>query len=250
MLVDARARVNHLTRNFFTEQGFLELETPFMVKYTPGGARNFLVPSRLNAGKFYALAESPQLFKQLYMIAGFDRYFQIVRCFRDEDLRLDRQPEFTQIDVEMSFVSQDDVFDVMEGLIARLWKEVLGVDVPRPFQRMPYDESMARYGNDKPDLRFGLEHVDLTELVRSHDGGNVPLLKEALGPGSIVKALRVPKEHALSRKDLDGLGRFVMTQEAQELARLANTEEAADRDCRRRGDGDRQPQPRHPPVGE
>ncbi|HET6413774.1 MAG TPA: aspartate--tRNA ligase, partial [Anaeromyxobacter sp.] len=169
-----RARVNHVTRNYFTEQRFLELETPFMVKYTPGGARNFLVPSRLNPGKFYALAESPQLFKQLYMMAGFDRYFQIVRCFRDEDLRLDRQPEFTQIDVEMSFVTQDDVFDAIEGLLVRLWKEVLGVELARPFLRMPYAESMARYGNDKPDLRFEMPHVVLTELVREHGGGGVP----------------------------------------------------------------------------
>jgi aspartyl-tRNA synthetase len=200
-----RSRINAVTRQHFTEQGFLELETPFLVKYTPGGARNFLVPSRLSPGKFYALAESPQLFKQLFMVAGFDRYFQIVRCFRDEDLRLDRQPEFTQIDLEMSFVEQDDVFAAIEGLIARLWKELLGVSVPLPISRMEFDESMRRFGNDKPDLRFGLEHVDLTAVVRAHDGGGVPMLRDALQPGQLVKAIRVPKEHALSRKDLDDL---------------------------------------------
>jgi aspartyl-tRNA synthetase len=200
-----RSRINQITREYFSAEGFLELETPFLVKYTPGGARNFLVPSRLAPGKFYALAESPQLFKQLFMVAGFDRYYQIVRCFRDEDLRLDRQPEFTQIDVEMSFVNQDDVFGVIEGLIARIWKELLGVEVPLPLPRMEYDESMRRFGNDKPDLRFGLEHVDLTEVVRAHQGGGVPMLEAALAPGSIIKAMRVPKEHSLSRKDLDGL---------------------------------------------
>ncbi|HSN13975.1 MAG TPA: aspartate--tRNA ligase, partial [Anaeromyxobacteraceae bacterium] len=186
-----RAKANHVTRNYFTENGFLELETPFMGRYTPGGARNFLVPSRLNPGKFYALAESPQLYKQLYMVAGFDRYFQIVRCFRDEDLRLDRQPEFTQIDVEMSFVEQGDVFDVIEGLVVRLWKEMLGVEIPRPFLRMPFDESMAKYGNDKPDLRFDMPHVPLTEIVKKHDGGGVPLLAETVKSKGIVKALRV-----------------------------------------------------------
>ncbi|MFN7132115.1 MAG: aspartate--tRNA ligase, partial [Myxococcales bacterium] len=200
-----RHRINQTTRNYFTEKGFLELETPFMVKYTPGGARNFLVPSRLNPGKFYALAESPQLFKQLFMVAGFDKYFQIVRCFRDEDLRLDRQPEFTQIDVEMSFVTQDDVFNAIEGLLQRLWKEQLGVDIQLPLPRMEFDESMRRFGNDKPDLRFGLEHVEITELVKQHDGGGVPMLKDATGPGQIVKLLRVPAEHNLSRKDLDEL---------------------------------------------
>ncbi len=214
-----RARMNHVTRNYFTENGFLELETPFMVKYTPGGARNFLVPSRLNPGKFYALAESPQLFKQLYMMAGFDRYFQIVRCFRDEDLRLDRQPEFTQIDVEMSFVEQNDVFDVMEGLIVRLWKEVLGVDLPRPFQRMPFDESMARYGNDKPDLRFDMHHVVLTDLVRQHGGGGVPMLDEAVKAGGIVKALRLPAEKSLSRTEVDKLEEYVKGMGAKGLAR-------------------------------
>ncbi len=200
-----RSKLNAITRQHFTEHGFLELETPFLVKYTPGGARNFLVPSRLSPGKFYALAESPQLFKQLFMVAGFDRYFQVVRCFRDEDLRLDRQPEFTQIDVEMSFVEQDDIFSAIEGLVARLWKELLGIDVPLPIARMEFDESMRRFGNDKPDLRFGLEHIELTEVVRAHGGGGVPMLKDALQPGQIIKAIRVPKEHALSRKDLDDL---------------------------------------------
>jgi aspartyl-tRNA synthetase len=214
-----RARVNHLTRNYFTGGGFLELETPFMGKYTPGGARNFLVPSRLNPGKFYALAESPQLYKQLYMVAGFDRYFQIVRCFRDEDLRLDRQPEFTQIDVEMSFVEQGDVFDVIEGLIVTLWKEVLGVEIPRPFLRMPFDESMAKYGNDKPDLRFGMPHVVLTDLVRQHGGGGVPLLDEAVKAKGIVKAMRVPASANFSRTEIDKLEEYVRGMGAKGLAR-------------------------------
>jgi len=214
-----RARVNHLTRNYFTEKGFLELETPFMVKYTPGGARNFLVPSRLNPGKFYALAESPQLFKQLYMMAGFDRYFQIVRCFRDEDLRLDRQPEFTQIDVEMSFVEQGDIFEVIEGLICRLWQEVLGVALPRPFLRMPFAESMTRYGNDKPDRRFELPHVDLTDLVRRTEGGGVPMLKSAVESGGLVKALRLPGSMSFSRTEIDKLEEYVKGMGAKGLAR-------------------------------
>ena len=174
-----RHNINQATRNYLSGQGFIEIETPFMVKYTPGGARNFLVPSRLHAGKFYALAESPQLFKQLFMVAGFDRYFQIVRCFRDEDLRLDRQPEFTQIDIEMSFINQDDLFNLIEGLIFTIWKDALGIDLHEyfpsgHFPRMKFDESMEKYGNDKPDLRFDLRHIDLTELVIEHDGGGIP----------------------------------------------------------------------------
>jgi aspartyl-tRNA synthetase len=214
-----RAKVNHLTRNYFSEHGFLELETPFMVKYTPGGARNFLVPSRLSPGKFYALAESPQLFKQLYMMAGFDRYFQIVRCFRDEDLRLDRQPEFTQIDVEMSFVEQNDIFEVIEGLVVKLWKEILGVELPRPFLRMTYAESMAKYGNDKPDLRFDMAHVVLTDLVKQHDGGGVPLMGDAVKAGGIVKALRVPASAGFSRTDIEKLEEYVKGMGAKGLAR-------------------------------
>ena len=232
-----RHKINQIVRRYFDSQGFLELETPFMVKYTPGGARNFLVPSRMNAGKFYALAESPQLFKQLYMCAGFDRYFQIVKCFRDEALRLDRQPEFTQIDVEMSFVNQDDIFATMEGMIFSVWKEVVGIDLKEKypsgrFPQMPFEESMGKYGNDKPDLRFGLPHTDVTGLVVDHAGGGVPFWKDiadkfASGayrkdlPAEIVKAMRVPAEHAtkLSRAELDKLEDFVKGMGAKGLAR-------------------------------
>lgn len=232
-----RHRVNQVTRRYFDEHGFLELETPIMVKYTPGGARNFLVPARMHPGKFYALAESPQLFKQLYMVAGFERYFQIVKCFRDEALRLDRQPEFTQIDVEMSFVNQDDVFRAVEGLVFRVWKEILGIDLMTlypsgRFPQMAFEESMALYGNDKPDLRFGLPHVDLTAVVTEHGGGGVSFWKPladkfASGeyrwdlPAEIVKALVVPAELAgkLSRTDVEKLEEFVKGMGAKGLAR-------------------------------
>jgi aspartyl-tRNA synthetase len=233
-----RHRINQVTRRYFDESGFLELETPFMVKYTPGGARNFLVPTRLHQGKFFALAESPQLFKQLYMVAGFDKYFQIVKCFRDEDLRLDRQPEFTQIDVEMSFVNQDDVFRTMEGLVFRIWKEVLGVDLKElfpsgRFPQMPFEESMRRYGNDKPDLRFDMPHTDITGLVVDHGGGGVPFWqpiaeKFASGayrrdlPAEIVKAIRVPSQVGdvqISRTEVDKLEDFVKGMGAKGLAR-------------------------------
>ena len=240
-----RHRINQTTRRYFDENGFLELETPIMVKYTPGGARNFLVPSRMHHGKFFALAESPQLFKQLYMVAGFDKYFQIVKCFRDEDLRLDRQPEFTQIDVEMSFVNQDDVFGVMEGLIFRVWKEVLGIDLKElypsgRFPQMPFEESMGKYGNDKPDLRFAMPHADLTPIVVKHGGGGVPFFqpiaekfksgqyREDL-PAEIVKALRVPAAHAskLSRTEVDKLEEYVKGMGAKGLARAKIDENRA-----------------------
>jgi aspartyl-tRNA synthetase len=232
-----RHRMNQVVRRYFDEQGFLELETPVMVKYTPGGARNFLVPARSAPGKFYALAESPQLFKQLYMVAGFERYFQIVKCFRDEALRVDRQPEFTQIDVEMSFVNQDDVFRVMEGMVFRVWKEVLGVDLhglypSGRFPQLPFEESMGKYGNDKPDLRFDLPHTDVTDAVVEHGGGGIPFWKPiadkfASGqyrrdlPAEIVKALRVPAELAgkLSRTEVDKLEDFVKGMGAKGLAR-------------------------------
>ncbi len=195
-----RSKMNAATRSYFVDNGFLELETPFMGRYTPGGARNFLVPSRLNPGKFYALAESPQLYKQLFMVAGFDRYFQIVKCFRDEDLRLDRQPEFTQIDVEMSFVTQEDIFASIEGLLKRLWKEVHNLDLPTPFRRMNFDESMATYGNDKPDLRFGMKHVVLNSIIEKFgvDGGVAPMW-DTLQAKGLIKAMVVspvqPGEH-------------------------------------------------------
>jgi aspartyl-tRNA synthetase len=216
-----RHEINRATRNYLSDQGCLELETPFLVKYTPGGARNFLVPARLAPGKFFALAESPQLYKQLFMVAGFDRYFQIVKCFRDEDLRVDRQPEFTQIDVELSFTNQDEIFALMEGLIFAVWKTALGVDLKElfptgRFPQLPYAEAMARFGSDKPDMRFGLEHVDLTELVLEQKGGGVPLwaeLAEKYTSGSlrrdlmpeIVKALVIPASANLSRPQLEEL---------------------------------------------
>ncbi|MDC3962241.1 aspartate--tRNA ligase [Polyangium jinanense] len=216
-----RSKLYRAARDYFHGEGFTELETPFMVKYTPGGARNFLVPSRLNPGNFYALAESPQIFKQLFMVAGFERYFQIVRCFRDEDLRLDRQPEFTQVDVEMSFITEEDIYATMEGLIARAWKDVLDVDLPRPFLRMSYREAMLKYGSDKPDLRFGLELADLTEVLRPLEGGGVPLFKGALEQKGIIKGLRIPAKEAasLSRTEADKLEEFVKGFGARGLAR-------------------------------
>jgi len=230
-----RSKLNQITRGYFSGKSFVEVETPFMVKYTPGGARNFLVPSRLHHGSFYALAESPQLFKQLLMVAGYDRYFQIVRCFRDEDLRLDRQPEFTQLDVEMSFINQDDLFSVMEGFIFLAWKEILGVDLKErypsgSFPRMKFDESMRRFGNDKPDMRFAIEHTELTELTVEHDGGGIPMLEPLTKkfkageyrkdlPEEIVKALVVPATANFSRKDLDELEKFVKSMGAGGLAR-------------------------------
>jgi len=217
-----RSKIYQTTRQTLSEAGFAEIETPFMVKYTPGGARNFLVPSRLNPGQFYALAESPQIFKQLFMVAGMDRYFQIVRCFRDEDLRLDRQPEFTQIDLEMSFVVEEDVQNIIEKLMAALWKDVLGIELPRPFLRLSYHDAMAQYGSDKPDLRFELPLVDLTEVVTRHDGGGVGLLQSAVKtPGGVVKGWRLPAAHAkaLSRADLDKLEEFAKGFGARGLAR-------------------------------
>jgi aspartyl-tRNA synthetase len=216
-----RSRMNAVTRRVLHERGFLELETPFLVKYTPGGARNFLVPARLQPGKFYALAESPQLFKQLFMVAGFDRYFQIVKCFRDEDLRLDRQPEFTQIDLEMSFVAQDDVFTVVEELVTALWREVLEVEIPKPFPRMAYEQSMREYGNDKPDLRFGMKHVELTAIVAEHGGAGIPMWSSFARPahGHIVKAMIVPASAGLSRTETDKLEEIAKGMGAKGLAR-------------------------------
>jgi aspartyl-tRNA synthetase len=201
-----RSAITRTTRDYLGKNGFLEMETPFMVKYTPGGARNFLVPSRLNPGQFYALAESPQIFKQLLMVAGYERYFQIVRCFRDEDLRLDRQPEFTQIDIEMSFVNEQILQSMMEGLIATLWRDVLGIEITLPLRRMPYAEAMEKYGVDKPDLRSDLVLCDVTQASRTC---GFRVFESVVQSGGIVKALRVPgPADKLPRSILDGLNDF------------------------------------------
>jgi aspartyl-tRNA synthetase len=197
-----RDTVCRATRGYLHRHGFLEVETPFLIRTTPEGARDFLVPSRLNRGSFYALAQSPQLFKQLLMVAGFERYFQIVRCFRDEDLRKDRQPEFTQIDIETSFLGRDEFLPLMEGMVAEIVQAVHGVALPRPFPRLTYAEAMDRFGSDKPDLRFGLELVDVTALFRD---GEFQAFAQVAASGGAVKALRVPGAGALSRKEADDL---------------------------------------------
>lgn len=232
--------ISQTTRNYLSEQGATEVETPFLVKYTPGGARNFLVPSRMHAGKFYALAESPQLFKQLLMCSGFERYFQIVRCFRDEDGRLDRQPEFTQIDIEASFINQDDLFGLVEGLVGAVWKAASGIDLAElypggengapKFPRMKFADSMRDYGNDKPDLRFGMKHFDITQLVVEHGGGGVPFWEPIAKkfkdgtyrvdlPAEIIKVMVVPASGNLSRKDGDALEKMAKSMGAGGLAR-------------------------------
>ena len=213
-----RHRMNQAVRTYLSSRGFLELETPFMIRSTPGGARNFLVPSRLNPGKFYGLAESPQLFKQLYMVSGFDRYFQIVKCFRDEDLRGDRQPEFTQIDVEMSFIAEPDVYDVVEGLLVELFRVAKGKEIRAPFPRLRYEEAMARFGVDKPDTRFGLELTDVTDIVRA-EGGGLPLFAQAVEQGGIVKAIKLPGGGGMSRSELDSLEDIAKSFGARGLAR-------------------------------
>jgi aspartyl-tRNA synthetase len=197
-----RDRVCRATRDYLNAQGFLEVETPVLTRSTPEGARDFLVPSRLQAGSFYALPQSPQLFKQLLMVAGFERYFQIVRCFRDEDLRKDRQPEFTQIDIETSFLDRDDFLPIVEGLVAEIWRRVKSVEVQRPFPRIAYDEAMARFGSDKPDLRFGLELVDCSALFASSE---FQVFTQTVADGGVVKGLRIPGAGSMSRKELDDL---------------------------------------------
>jgi len=209
-----RHRAYQVARKVFVEEGFVEIETPFLTKSTPEGARDFLVPSRLHPGKFYALPQSPQLFKQILMVAGFDRYFQIVKCLRDEDLRADRQPEFTQIDFEMSFVDEEDVMAFSERLIATLFKELLGIELKRPFDRMPYREAMERYGSDKPDRRFGLELIDLTDIFSNTE---FKVFRQAIDNGGVVKAINF-KGSNLSRKEIDELTQFVQSLGAKGLA--------------------------------
>ncbi|PKN42980.1 MAG: aspartate--tRNA ligase [Deltaproteobacteria bacterium HGW-Deltaproteobacteria-18] len=206
-----RSRVSQSVRRYLDELGFLEIETPVLTKSTPEGARDFLVPSRVNQGQFYALPQSPQLFKQLLMCGGMDRYFQIVKCFRDEDLRADRQPEFTQIDIEMSFVDEEQVMGMAEGMIVRVLREALGQELAQPIPRMKYEQAMAEYGVDKPDIRFGLKLTDVTEIVR---GSEFKLFATA----ALIKALPVPGGAELSRKEIDDYTEFVKIYGAQGLA--------------------------------
>ncbi len=212
-----RSQVTTEVRKFLTEEGFLEIETPILIKSTPEGARDYLVPSRVHPGHFYALPQSPQLFKQLLMCSGYDRYFQIAKCFRDEDLRADRQPEFTQIDMELSFVDVDDVIDVNERLLAALFKNILGVDVPLPIQRMTWQEAMDRFGSDKPDLRFGMELHNVSEVVK--DCG-FSVFTNALAAGGSVRGINAEGQGGMPRKKIDALVEFAKGYGAKGLAYL------------------------------
>ena len=213
-----RSRACAVIRNFLTEEGFLEIETPMLTKSTPEGARDYLVPSRVHPGSFYALPQSPQLFKQLLMVSGYDRYFQLARCFRDEDLRADRQPEFTQVDMELSFVDVDDVIDVNERLLARLFKEIIGVDVPLPIQRMTWQEAMDRFGSDKPDTRFVMELNDVTDVVRDCE---FAVFKYAIAEGGSVRGINAKGQGTMPRKKIDALVAFVKDYGAKGLAYIA-----------------------------
>ena len=211
-----RSKVNQIVRNYLVDNGFLEVETPILTRSTPEGARDYLVPSRVNPGKFYALPQSPQLFKQLLMVAGFDRYFQIVRCFRDEDLRADRQPEFTQIDMELSFITPEDIMSICEGMIKKIFKDVIDVDLEASFKRMRYDEAVDRFGLDDPDLRFGLELVDFSEELKDSD---FQVFSAAVAGGGKVKGICVPGgASSQSRKDIDALEELVKIYGAKGLA--------------------------------
>ena len=210
-----RHRVTHAARNFLDTQGFLEIETPILNKSTPEGARDYLVPSRVYPGSFYALPQSPQIFKQLLMVAGMDRYYQIARCFRDEDLRADRQPEFTQVDIELSFVNQDEVMAVAEGLLRSMFEAGVGINLPEVFPRITYNEAMSKYGLDRPDVRFGLEHIDITELMRKVE---FKVFREPADNGGLIKVIRVPDGSQLSRKQIDDYTKFVSIYGARGLA--------------------------------
>jgi aspartyl-tRNA synthetase len=205
-----RAKLMSVTRRYMDSQGFIEFDTPILTKSTPEGARDFLVPSRLNAGSFYALPQSPQLFKQILMVSGYDKYYQIARCFRDEDLRANRQPEFTQIDVEMSFIAQDDIMRVMEGLMKDIFREMLGREIETPFRRIAYAEAMRRYGNDKPDLRFGLEIADFTDIVRV--GTSFKVIESILEQKGVIRGLCVEGGASFSRKQIDDLVAYATAQ--------------------------------------
>ena len=217
-----RHRVTKLMRDFFDRNGFLEIETPMLCKSTPEGARDFLVPSRLNAGEFYALPQSPQIFKQLLMVSGFEKYFQIVRCFRDEDLRADRQPEFTQLDIEMSFMDQDSILSLMEEMVKELFEKSIGANIEIPIPRMSWDEAMERFGSDKPDLRFGMELQDITDYV---GGSEFKVFNAVLEMGGRVKVINVEGYANIPRRELDGLVSYVQGYGAKGLAWIQYTEE-------------------------
>ena len=219
-----RSKVVSIIRNFLAEEGFLEIETPILNKSTPEGARDYMVPSRVHPGSFYALPQSPQIFKQLLMVAGYDRYYQVAKCFRDEDLRADRQPEFTQIDMELSFVDIEDVLDVNERLLARVFKEAIGVDVPLPLQRMTWAEAMERFGSDKPDIRFGMELVNVTDVVKDCD---FVVFKGAIENGGSVRGINVKGQGAMPRKKIDALVDFAKGYGAKGLAYIAIHEDGS-----------------------
>ncbi|EES90863.1 aspartate--tRNA ligase [Clostridium botulinum C] len=217
-----RHKTAKVIRDFLDENGFLEMETPMLTKSTPEGARDYLVPSRNYPGMFYALPQSPQLFKQLLMVSGYDRYFQITKCFRDEDLRANRQPEFTQVDMELSFVDMEDVISLNERLIKKVFKEIADVDVKLPIQRITYKEAMDKYGSDKPDLRFGMEINNITDAVKDID---FKVFKDAIENGGSVRAIKVPNCAGMGRKQIDKLGEFVKTYKAKGLAWIAYKED-------------------------
>ncbi|MEG1954028.1 MAG: aspartate--tRNA ligase [Hydrogenoanaerobacterium sp.] len=222
--IQLRHKIVKITRDYYDEQRFLEIETPILIKSTPEGARDYLVPSRVHEGKFYALPQSPQLYKQLLMLSGFDRYMQIARCFRDEDLRADRQPEFTQIDLEMSFAEEDDIMTMNEGFIKRVMKDVLDVEVQTPLRRVPYSEAMNRYGSDKPDTRFGMELTDLSDILKNTE---FKVFAGAIAEGGGVRGINVKGGAAqLSRKEIDKLTDFVKTYRAKGLAYTRITDDA------------------------
>ncbi len=210
-----RHRVAKVARDYYDENGFLEIETPILIKSTPEGARDYLVPSRVHPGKFFALPQSPQLYKQLLMVSGYDRYFQIAKCFRDEDLRADRQPEFTQIDIEMSFVNVDDVLEVNEGFVKKAFKEALNIDVETPFIRMPYAEAMERFGSDKPDIRFGMELINMSDMVANC---GFKVFTDAVAMGGSVRAINAKGCAKFSRKEIDALVEVVKTYKAKGMA--------------------------------
>ena len=219
-----RYRLTKIVRDYLDHLDFVEVETPYLTKSTPEGARDYLVPSRLNPGTFYALPQSPQLFKQILMVAGYDRYFQIVRCYRDEDLRADRQPEFTQVDMEMSFVEQNDVMSVIEEMFVRIFKEMLSRDIALPIRRIPYEEAMNRYGSDKPDLRYGMELVDVTDVFQKTE---FKVFRSVIDSGGVIKALPVTGGAKFSRKDIDDLTAFVGVYGAKGLAWIKVAETGA-----------------------